>query len=141
MSASKEVIVTLPGKRRVDAQVGRHVIHTDQPVTNGGEDSAASPFDTFLAAMGACAGIFIQGFCAKRDIPYADIKVVLRPHDDAQGDLEAVDFEIQVPPSFPEKYRDALVNVVDKCSVKRAIQRQPTFTTHTETVDRQAPAA
>jgi putative redox protein len=32
-----------------------------------------------------------------------------------------------VPPSFPEKYRDALVRVADQCAVKKAIQAQPRF--------------
>ena len=65
------IVVTLPGGRRVDAQVGTHTIHTDQPRDNGGEDLAPAPFDVFLASIGACAGIFVQGFCAKRDIPTA----------------------------------------------------------------------
>jgi len=68
-------VVTLSGGRRVDAQVGRHTIHTDQPVANGGEDIAPAPFDIFLASMGACAGIFVQGFCATRGIPYEQIRV------------------------------------------------------------------
>ena len=67
MAAAAEIQITLPGGRRVDAQVRGHIVHTDQPVTNGGEDAAPSPFELFLASIGTCAGIFVQGFCAKEE--------------------------------------------------------------------------
>ena len=52
MAGASEIVVTLPGGRRVDAQLGRHLVRTDQPLGNGGEDTAPSPFETFLAAIG-----------------------------------------------------------------------------------------
>lgn len=130
MAGASEILVTLPGGRRVDAQVGAHVVRTDQPVDNGGEDTAPSPYQLFLAALGTCAGIFVQGFCAKRALPTEGIRVRERPfHDPETGALERVELDIEVPADFPEKYREALVRVVDQCSVKRAIQAQPEFTT------------
>jgi putative redox protein len=131
MATASEIIVTLPRGRRVDAQVGTHTIHTDQPLGNSGEDAAPTPFDVFLASMGACAGIFVQGFCANRCIPYEEIRVVERPEYHAGGTLRGVDFDIQLPPAFPEKYLGALVRAVEQCSVKRAIQAQPSFRVHT----------
>lgn len=127
MASTSEILVTLPGGRRVDAHLGPHLIRTDQPVANGGEDTAPSPFQLFLAAVGTCAGIFVQGFCAKRGIPTEGIRIVERPHVDAEGTLVGVDLDIEVPPSFPEKYREALVRVADQCSVKRAIEARPRF--------------
>ena len=128
MATASEIVVTLPGGRRVDAQVGKHVVRTDQSLEDGGEDSAASPFQVFLASIGTCAGVFVQGFCAKRGISPEGIRIVERPQMHPEtGALAAVDLEIQVPASFPEKYREALVRVASKCSVKQSIQAQPTF--------------
>ena len=130
MSNPNEIVVTFPGGRRVDAQIGPHTLHTDQPRDNGGDDTAPSPFDVFLGAMGACAGIFVQGFCSKRNIPTEGIRIIERPSFDADGVLAQVDFELQLPPIFPEKYRDAVVKVAEQCSVKRAIAAQPKFIVH-----------
>jgi putative redox protein len=127
MSNADVLIITLPGGRRSDAQIGRHEIQTDQPIEKGGQDSAPSPFDLFLASIGTCAGIFVQGFCAKRSIPYEGVRIVERPEYDAQGTLVAVDLQLQLPSSFPERYRAAIVKVVEQCSVKRAILAQPVF--------------
>jgi ribosomal protein S12 methylthiotransferase accessory factor len=132
MAGANEVLVTLPGGRRVDAQLGAHVVRTDQPIENGGEDTAPSPYQLFLAALGTCAGIFVQGFCAKRGLPTEGIRIRERPFQDPEtGTLARVELDIEVPPEFPEKYREALIRVVDQCSVKRAIQAQPAFETRT----------
>ena len=127
MAHANELTITIPQGRRVDVETRGHVIHTDQPFDNRGEDSAATPFELFLASIGACAGIFVQGFCAKRNIPYEGIRIHERAFHDEQGALVAVDLEIEVPASFPEQYREALVRVADQCSVKRAIAAQPRF--------------
>ena len=131
MAGASEILVTLPGGRRVDARVGAHVVQTDQPRESGGEDTAASPFEHFLASIGTCAGIFVQGFCQKRGLPFERIRILERPSYAADGTLTDVELDIQVPADFPEKYRDALVRVADQCSVKKAIAAQPRFQVRT----------
>lgn len=131
MAGTSEILVTLPGGRRIDAQVGRHLVRTDQPASNGGEDTAPSPFETFLAAIGTCAGIFVQGFCQKRGLPTEGIRIRQQVRYGEDGVLTGVDLDIEVPPAFPDKYREALVRVADQCSVKKAIQAQPRFQVRT----------
>ncbi len=134
MANTTEIIVTLPGGRRVDAQLPGHLVRTDQAREDGGEDTAPRPFQLFLASIGTCAGIYVQGFCAKRNLSTEGIRIVERPQYAQDGALLGVDLDIQVPPSFPEKYRDALVRVADQCSVKKAIRAQPQFGVRTVVV-------
>jgi len=125
---STEMIVTLPGGKKVNAQIGNHVIRTDQPIASGGEDTAPAPFDLFLASVGTCAGIYVAGFCQKRGLPTEGIRLLQRNHVDPEtGALARVEIDIEVPPSFPEKYYDALVRVADQCKVKKTIEAQPAF--------------
>jgi len=131
MASDSEIIVTFPGGKRVDAQVGGHVVRTDQPVQGGGTDSQPTPFALFAASLGTCAGIFVVGFCQKRGLPTDGIRIVERLHYAEDGALAGVDLDIEVPATFPEKYREALVRVADQCSVKRAIQAQPVFQVRT----------
>ena len=127
-SETSEMIVTLPGGKRVDTQIGKHVIRTDQPLDNGGEDTAPAPFGLFLAAIGTCAGIYVAGFCQKRGLPTDGIRLRQRNHFAPEtGVLTRVEIDVEVPPSFPEKYHEALVRVADQCAVKKAIQAQPVF--------------
>lgn len=124
---ASEMIVTLPGGKRVDTRIGRHVIRTDQSAAGGGEDTAPAPFDLFLASIGTCAGIYVAGFCHKRELPTEGIRIAQRNHFDEAGTLVRVELDVLVPPGFPDKYLDALVRVADQCKVKKAIQAQPVF--------------
>jgi ribosomal protein S12 methylthiotransferase accessory factor len=131
---ASEMIVTFPGGKKVDMQIGNHLVRTDQPVASGGEDSAPAPFGLFLAAIGTCAGIYVVGFCQKRELPTEGIRIRQRNHFDPEtGVLARVELDIEVPASCPEKYRDALVRVADQCAVKKAIQAQPEFQVRTVT--------
>jgi ribosomal protein S12 methylthiotransferase accessory factor len=132
MASANEMVVTFPGGKKVDTELGGHVIRTDQPVSNGGEDTAPAPFSLFLASIGTCAGIYVVGFCQKRNLPTAGIRIVQRNHFDPQtGTLAGVDLDIEVPASFPDKYHEALVRVADQCAVKKAIHAQPRFEVRT----------
>lgn len=131
MASNREILVTLGTGRKVDARLGKHLVKTDQPLDNGGEDTAPSPFDYFLASIGACAGLFVQSFCQKRGIPTDGIEVIQRPTFGDDGVLKQVALDIRLPAEFPEKYRDAVIKVAEQCSVKKAIAAQPIFTIKT----------
>jgi len=108
---------------------------TDQPVKYGGEGSAPTPFEYFLASIGTCAGIYVLGFCQERKIPAENISLIQRleygKKEDGKAFLEKIVIEIVVPPDFPEKYHSALIKVADQCSVKRTIMNPPKFEVRT----------
>lgn len=123
-----EMIIDFPGGARVDAHFRGHEIATDQPPAGGGEDSAPMPFEVFLASIGTCAGIYILGFCRQRGIPTEGIRIIQRNHSSPMtGMLEKVDLEIQVPPTFPKQYTDALIRSADLCKVKKTLEHPPKF--------------
>ena len=97
-----DMMIDFPGGARVDAHFDDLTLKTDQPPAGGGEGSAPSPFDTFLASIGTCAGIYVLGFCRQRGIPAEGIRIVQRTHHDpATGMVGKIDLEIQTPPGFP----------------------------------------
>jgi ribosomal protein S12 methylthiotransferase accessory factor len=130
-----EMLIDFPGGSRVDAHFGTFTIHTDQPPAA----SAPTPFATFLASLGTCAGIYVLGFCQQRGLPSEGIRIVQRMHTDpATGMVGKIDLEIQVPPSFPEKYLPSLVRAAELCAVKKHMEYPPEFDVHTQVVSAQA---
>lgn len=124
--------VTFPGGARVDAQLGSHIIRTDQPVRGGGDDSAPAPFSLFLASIGTCAGIYVLGFCEKRGLPTDGIEIVQRMVPDMRtGMIGRIELDIKVPPAFPEKYHEALVRAASQCAVKKHLENPPAFDVRT----------
>ena len=92
-----EMEITFPGGARVDANFGGMTVKTDQPVQGGGQGSAPTPFATFLASIGTCAGIYVLGFCQQRGIPTDGIKIVQRMQSDrTTGLVGQIDLDIQL---------------------------------------------
>jgi ribosomal protein S12 methylthiotransferase accessory factor len=121
-----EIEVTFPGGKRVDAKVGELVVRTDQPVEAGGAGSAVAPFDLFLASIATCAGIYVLGFCQARGLPMDGISLREHVELDAATKLpEHIRLELVLPPSFPEKYRVAVVRAAEGCKVKKTIAAAP----------------
>ena len=131
-----EMEITFPGGARVDANFGGFTLKTDQPVQGGGQGSAPTPFATFLASIGTCAGIYVLGFCQQRGIPTQGIKIVQRMHGDRMtGLIGQIDLDIQLPPDFPAKYRDAVIRSAEQCAVKKHLEHPPVFNVTTSTVE------
>jgi putative redox protein len=116
-----DMTFTFPGGSRVDGQVGRFTIFTDQPPNA----TAPSPFTLFLASIGACAGVYVLAFCRRRDIPTDHIRVVQRNVTDDDGMVSAVDITVELPSDFPEQYRDAVIRAADRCTVKLHLAKPP----------------
>jgi ribosomal protein S12 methylthiotransferase accessory factor len=131
-----EMEITFPGGARVDANFGGFTLKTDQPAQGGGDGSAPTPFATFLASIGTCAGIYVLGFCQQRGIPTQGIKIVQRMHGDRMtGLIGRIDLDIQLPPDFPEKYKAAVIRSAEQCAVKKHLEHPPAFNVFTSTAE------
>jgi putative redox protein len=120
--------VTFDGGKVITAHLNGQIIRTDQPVENGGGNSAPAPFDLFLASIGTCAGIYVKSFCDRRQISTEGIKIIqTMEFEDEKKTPKLFKLDIQLPPGFPEKYKDAVINAAELCLVKKTINNQPEF--------------
>lgn len=127
-----EMVIDFTGGSRVDAHFGNFTVATDQPPVA----SAPTPFALFLSSIGTCAGIYVLGFCKQRNLPAEDIRIIERVHTNPfTGMVEKIDLDIQVPPSFPEKYRDSLIRSAELCAVKKHLEKPPRFEITTQVVE------
>lgn len=122
-----QMVIDFPGGARVDAHFDGLTVATDQPAP-AGANAAASPFLTFLASIGTCAGIYVLGFCQSRGLPTAGIRILQDMQvDPATGMVTKVNLDIVVPADFPEKYKPALIKAADQCKVKKHLEHPPAF--------------
>lgn len=123
-----EMIIDFPGGAKVDAHFGTFNIETDQPPAGGGAGSAPTPFEVFLSSIGTCAGIYVLGFCKQRNLPTDGIRIIEHIHPNrSSGLIDKIDLEIQVPPSFPKQYHNALIRSAELCKVKKTLENPPAF--------------
>jgi ribosomal protein S12 methylthiotransferase accessory factor len=121
-----DIAVSFPGGKRVDARIGAFLVRTDQPVDQGGEGTAVAPFDLFLASLATCAGLYVLGFCQARGLSTDGL--ALHQHVDFDPTTKLprqIRMEVVLPPSFPERYRVAIVRAAEGCKVKKTIAAAP----------------
>ena len=103
-------------------------MRTDQPVDDGGENSAPAPFDYFLISIGTCVGHYVRKFMEQREMPTDQVRVELSTTKDPERKMHGeVAIKLVLPDSFPRKYERAIVKAVDACSVKKHILDPPAF--------------
>ena len=123
-----EFSLSFPGGKQVEVIHGNHRLLTDQPLDNGGEDAAMSPFDLFLASIITCSGIVALGFIRKRNLSTDDLKVRMIPdYDEETNQVNKLRIEIDTPDDFPEKYLGALEKALETCTVKKHLVKPPEF--------------
>jgi len=126
MSEIPEIKVTFPGGLRVDAEYKGFVVKTDQPVHQGGEGTASSPFDLFLISIATCAGFYAVAFCKERGIPTDTAGILMRMEKNPETKLIGkISIEIRLPADFPERYKRAIIKAVDTCTVKAHLLKPP----------------
>lgn len=120
--------IYFPGGKKVNARWHGFDIASDQPAGGGGEGSAPTPFDLFLASLGTCAGIFALGFLQSRGLSAEGFKISVSFEVDAATHLlsKAV-FRMTLPKDFPEKYKGAVIKAAEQCLVKRTMDNNPVF--------------
>jgi putative redox protein len=119
---SNEIRVVFPGGARVDAMIDGFVVRTDQPPASGGEGTAPSPFDLFLASLATCAGFYAMSYCRARGLPTEGMTLAQRYETDVATKLpRVVQIEIALPPGFPEQHRAPMLRAIASCKVKKTI--------------------
>ena len=123
-----KIEMTFPGNKRVDAHFNGFTVHTDQPNSAGGDDSAPSPFDLFLASIGTCAGVYVLNFCAERGIDTEGLGLELHPRMNPESRMiDKITIRINLPQGFPDKYKETVRKVANLCAVKKHILNPPEF--------------
>ena len=121
-----ELNIRFPGGLEVEAEMDGHTVLTDQPEAVGGGGAAPSPFDLFLASIGTCAGYYALRFCQARGLATDDVTLKLTAEKDPSVKrVRHVSIELELPPDFPPRYREAIVRATDQCSVKKHLLDPP----------------
>lgn len=121
-----EMQIHFPGGKRVTSLYKGFTVETDQPGSEGGNDSAPEPYDLFLSSIGTCAGVYIVYFCESRDISTEGISMTLGfDRNEKTHLMEKIAIQIHLPPEFPDKYRKAVIRAAEMCTVKRNLINPP----------------
>ena len=114
-----------------EVEIGSHELYADEPVSYGGTDTGATPYDLLLAALGTCTSMTIGLYARKRKWPLENITVSLRHSkihakdcDDCEtkeGKVDRIEREIHLGGSLTEEQRIKLMEIADRCPVHQTL--------------------
>ncbi|MHB8682672.1 MAG: OsmC family protein [Acidimicrobiales bacterium] len=111
---------------RFEITVGRHVLHVDQPCAEGGEDSAPTPTELFVAALASCVAFYVRRYLTRHGLPTTGLRVeasavmAQRPARVAE-----IDLQVRVPAAVPEERMAGLLAVASHCTVHNTLDDPP----------------
>ena len=103
-----------------EAKVRNHFVVTDVPFSDGGEDTAPTPVEYLLTAIGGCVAITLRMYAARRSWDVGEITVNVFQLKDEQGSYltEEISFENDIT----EDQRKRLLVFAGKCPVARMVK-------------------
>ena len=103
-----------------ESKIRNHFVVTDVPVSDGGEDTAPTPVEYLLTAIGGCVAITLRMYAARRSWDVGEITVNVFQLKDEQGSYltEEISFENHIN----EDQRKRLSLFAGKCPVARMVK-------------------
>lgn len=103
-----------------ESKIRNHFVVTDVPVSDGGEDTAPTPVEYLLTAIGGCVAITLRMYAARRSWDVGEITVNVFQLKDEQGSYltEEISFENDIT----EDQRKRLLVFASKCPVARMVK-------------------
>ena len=109
-----------------DINVRGHVVRVDQPVKDGGEDTAPTPTELFIASLASCVAFYARRYLARHNLPTDGLAVEATFDMGAKpARVAGIDVRLIVPEGVPAERMDALLAVAAHCTVHNTLTTEP----------------
>ena len=117
---------SLPEKFKSTVSNGAHEIHTDAPVSKGGEGAGFGAHDLLEAAFATCINMAVRMYAAEHAIPLEHVATCVKLE---RPDSERVVFTyaLELAGPFSSDQRRQLEHVADACPVRQTLSKRLEF--------------
>jgi putative redox protein len=117
------------GRDRFAITTRDHTFTIDQPVSDGGDNTASTPTELFVASLVGCVGFYARRYLARHGLS-ADGLTVTASYAMAPRPARVSDITIAIdlPHGVPVERRDAFLAVASHCTVHNSLTDPPSIT-------------
>jgi putative redox protein len=119
------ISVSHAGGDRLRIAVRGHELFADQPVEDGGGDTAPTPTEIFVSGLAACVAFYGERFLRRHGIATDELEITCdyrwaeKPHRVGEINLTVK------APAIPSTKRDAFLRVLEHCTVDNTLRHAP----------------
>jgi putative redox protein len=113
-------------QEQFEISVRGHLLTVDQPIEDGGEDTAPTPTELFVASLAACVAFYARRYLARHGLPTdglgVDAEYGFATQPTRVGDIA---IRLRLPEGVPEQKLAGLLAVARHCTVHNSLQNPP----------------
>jgi len=115
------------GGDRFSISIRGHTVMVDQPQDHGGDDSAPTPTELFVAGLVGCQGCFARRFLAPHGLTdqELDLEARFEMAPSAPSRVTAIVTEIRLRRELAPEIEAGLRRSVERCTVHNSIVQAP----------------
>lgn len=114
------------GGDRFDISVRGHIISVDQPVKDGGDDTAPTPTELFIASLASCVAFYARRYLARHHLPTEGLAVEATfDMGSRPARVAGIALRVILPDGVPAERRDPLLAVATHCTVHNTLETTP----------------
>ncbi len=109
-----------------EIDIRQHLQYVDQPISDGGTDSAPTPTELFVASLASCVAFYARRFLVRHDLPTDGLAVTATfSMAERPARVGEITVEVTTPKGLPEERRAALLAVASHCTVHNSLEQPP----------------
>jgi putative redox protein len=113
------------GGDRLVIETRGHELRSDQPVEDGGDDTAPTPTELFLAGLAACVAFYAARFLQRHGLATEGLVVTCNYAWAANPTrVGEIDLSVEAPALTPDR-REAFSKVIEHCTVHNTLLQPP----------------
>lgn len=123
------VSVTHEGGDKFEITIRDHTVTVDQPEAMGGEDTAPTPTELFVASLASCAAFYARRYLARHSLPVEGLRVETSYEMGTKPSrVSSFNINVHLPEGVPEERYDALLAMINHCTVHSTLTHEPDVT-------------
>jgi len=120
------VLIEYAGGMKLIARHRGLELVTDQPIQEGGENTALTPAEAFVAALGSCAGVYVLHFAKRHAIAVEGMTIeVDYTYAERPRRVGTMEVRVRMPQPVDPQQQAALQRAAEQCLVHNTLRHPP----------------